>query len=291
MPATTCPQCGASVPGIPDRAYCKRCGWNRENALRKLRRDRRQWPGFILFVVGMPLAWEGYYRHDWRTGAVFAGFLLIPALVVYWFSQQRFRRVQREMTRGDSVTNVEPRAPQGAHSAAEAGVSEESRVLLSLPCPRPIRMKSSGLLILFVVPLFALAVGIATGARLYRDWLPTQSVAAAPKGDLLMGCVALLLIALPYGMWRSRIQQRDLLQNGTVVLATITRQSSTNDQTSNISYEFVDSSGKKFSSTTMDPTRKLYEGMRLPVFYDPQNPGLQISSVTSSYEVVMPGKD
>ena len=55
---------------------------------------------------------------------------------------------------------------------------------------------------------------------------------------------------------------------------------------SRITYEFKDAAGRTFSGKCTDRTRKLFEEMQTPVFYDPTNPARSIALVGATYDMV-----
>lgn len=142
---------------------------------------------------------------------------------------------------------------------------------------------------MIVVPIFVWGIAGAAGLSLYTKWLQFQSFAAIPNSDLVFTGLAMLLACLPIAMWRSRGLERRLLQDGEIALARITQQSA-QDGISTIFYEFKTPSDASFQGSTTDSTHALYEGMHVPVFYDPASPGRHVVSVTSSYEVALPAQ-
>lgn len=277
MSPIACPVCGALATLAARTAYCPQCGWNRDKVIQKLKSSQRQWPGFIVVVVGM-FAWLGYRQQSWQIWAVFGTVLLAVLAIAHLSTRSQIRRLE-----------VGKKSPVVAEQASPThpAVPEQFRVLLSLPRPRPIRMKSSGRFVMITVPIFVWGIAASAGLSLYTKWLRFQSFAAIPISDLFFPGLALLLACLPIAMWRSRGLERELLQNGDIALARITQQSA-RDGISTIFYEFKTPSGGSFQGSATDSTHALYEGMHVPVFYDSGSPGRHVVSVTSSYEVALP---
>jgi hypothetical protein len=70
-----------------------------------------------------------------------------------------------------------------------------------------------------------------------------------------------------------------------VALAKVTRQWSDRNSSS-IECEFKDFSGQVHKMIAADNTRKLFESMAVPVFYDRENPTRQIAYCATLHEIV-----
>ncbi len=234
-------------------------------------------------------AWFGYRQHNWQTWAMFGTAFLVILTIAHISARSQIRRLEAGEKSPVVAEQASPTALAQHHDEVHRAVPEQFRVLLSLPRPRPIRMKSSGRFAMIVVPIFVWGIAGTAGLSLYTKWLQFQSFRAIPNSDLLFSGLALLLACLPIAMWRSRGLERGLLQNGEIAIARITQQSA-RDSISTIFYEFKTPSGGSFQGSTTDSTHALYEGMHVPVYYDPASPNTHVNSVASSYEVALPAQ-
>jgi len=115
--------------------------------------------------------------------------------------------------------------------------------------------------------------------------VPRQSFVRFQTSDWAMGGFGALLLLLPFGIWRGQKTECDLLENGEVTLAKVTRQW-TNRNSSSIECEFKDFSGQVHKVIAVDNTRKLLQSMYVPVFYDRNIPGRQVAYCATLHEVV-----
>ena len=82
------------------------------------------------------------------------------------------------------------------------------------------------------------------GVHVYTVWAHKQSFAVFTPGDWLIAAIVVLLLLLPYGMWRQQVRECDLLENGEVALATVIREWRGDKDQSSVEYEFKDFQGQ-----------------------------------------------
>jgi hypothetical protein len=96
----------------------------------------------------------------------------------------------------------------------------------------------------------------------------------------------ILLLLLPVGIWRSQVRECELLENGEIAMGKIVQQWKDDKNNSSVAYEFSDTQGQTHKGTGFDYTGKLYEGMRVPVFYDRQKPKRHIAYCATLHEIL-----
>jgi hypothetical protein len=148
-------------------------------------------------------------------------------------------------------------------------------------------MSTRGLVNLSVAFLAVLGFAAMFGVHVYTVWGRKHSFAAFAPGDWVVTAIVALLLLLPFGMWRSQVRECDLLENGEVALATVVGEWRGDKDTSSIEYEFEDFQGQTRRASGFDYTQKLFEGMRVAVFYDRDNPKRQIPACATYHEIVI----
>lgn len=178
-----------------------------------------------------------------------------------------------------------PMAP-GAFATSANPVSISYERLLMMRRPRTIRLKtmnrifSSAFLISFVgIGCAAFVVATNGAARANFSALPNL---------IPFAMFGLIWSIMAITMFRSMLRDRSLLSDGESAIAIVTSQSFAGGESRNsrITYEFRDAAGRTFSGKCTDHTRKIFEEMQTPVFYDPTNPIRNIALVGATYDLV-----
>ena len=167
---------------------------------------------------------------------------------------------------------------------------EMSRVLATLPRPRPVRMSRRGKImaaVVLIALLSSLGIYAATGAVAQR----AEGGQYAGPSQVPAYAVSILFIAA-FGILMLNVvgRQKRLLAEGEIATAHVTKQWTARNGP-NIFYEFTTPLGEHFSRGAADSSRRLSVGMNVPVFYDPQKPKRQLALCASFYELVLPGKE
>jgi hypothetical protein len=286
MPPVVCPQCRAPVAISLGKAYCPRCGWNREAAERQTRLLLRVLPVLVI-VFDTPLIIWVLTGHAALLGLVFFGLLAIaPAVFIVLAVRRSLKKIVTSTTLAPGKLS-----PTGAPEieAPSQDPAEQFRILLGLPRPRPVRLsprgKSSltimGAGVLLLATLLVLMASLPPAAG--RKNIAPQRLAlvyALPVG--LAGVLAVL-------MKRGLAHERRLLAEGELALGRVTRQWSSRNG-NGIRYEFATQAGETISRSATDYSRQFYEGMSVPVFYETQQPKKQIALCGSFYEIELPGE-
>jgi hypothetical protein len=279
--------CHAPASLAGGKPYCPRCGWNRDLAIAQLRSGLKSLPfGFITFFA---FAYFFFFRrlsHFDPLGMVFLlAFPTAIMLLTYFLTRRSLNNLLAQPAPIFRPEGSSAGADTASPKEDGAAPGPEFKALLRSSRPREIRMSTSGKFGIGGAIIFALGMVVAIGFHLYALWLPHQSFARFRNGDWAVGVVALLLALVPYGVWRGQATECDLLENGEVALAKITRQWSGKDNSS-IECEFTDYQGHTHKLLATDNSRKLFEGMSVPVFYDRDNPKRAVAACATLHTVV-----
>lgn len=285
-----CPNCHGRVSYANRTPYCAKCGWNRDSALSSAQMSMNSLPIGILmfggFIAFMIFGWH------FRNPAQIAIFAIVPTvgILVNYISTKRTIRRLKAMPSSLAAAPTSTAASVTAASNAASTISDASRAeneaLLHTPRPRPIRMAKRGKINIAVGVFAALVFAAIPGAYLYKAWSRSLSLSAFAGKDWLMVGIMCLLLLIPYGIWRSQVKECALLQKGEIAIGRITRQSTSNQNSSSVFYDFTDIRGQTHSSAGIDYTQKLFDGMTVPVFYDTDNPKRNVAYCATLHEVV-----
>lgn len=296
MALPQCPNCHAIARRAGNQLYCASCGWNRDGAIAVLRGNLKMMPlGVVVFFGFTAFMIRGWH---FRNPIQIAIFCCVPAfgmLLNYVFAKRSLATLEALPTpapRPAGASDGSAMGIRGRTSSAAEGVqqspetSAKYQALLRTSRPREIRMSSSGKFGIIAGTLFSLGLATAFGAHVYTKWALHQSFVRFHTEDWVVGGIGALLLLVPYGIWRGQRKECDLLENGDVALANVTRQWSGDKGSSSIECEFKDSSGQVRNFSGFDNTRSLFVGMTVPVFYDRENPARQVAYCATAHEVV-----
>ena len=288
MPAPPCPKCGAKTIFAGYDPWCPSCGWNREEAGKRLRKAARKAPLYYVFAV---VLFGVFFRvwHEPRPSTLVIVFLLplVPMLLLY--VSLRWSRKRYEAAVRDFEAGARPGAPPQAAQERRAPAAD-FKPLLEIPRPRQVRVSRRGRSNLVIAMTGVAAFDLIFIAHLWREYTAAGSLAALPRADWMWMALAVAIALIPYATWKNVKRQRALLETGEVAVATVLRQFS-NRPTFTIQYEFLDAQGQKLTGLATDTTRSLYEGMSVPVFYDAQDPGRRVAQCESFCEVALRGRE
>ena len=292
MALPQCPECHTTAKRAGNLLYCANCGWNRDAAIKALQLNLKMMPvGILVFVGFVVFVVRGWKFHNPIQLAFFFSVPVIGLLLNFIFTRVNLSKLQalpapkpRPAAATDEAGGFAPPAEGNFESSPEA--SAQYQALLRTSRPREIRMSSQGKFGVIAGSLMALGFAGAIGSQVYTKWALHQSFARFQGGDWAMAGFGALLLLLPYGIWRGQKAECDLLENGEVALAKVTQQWTGNKNSASIECEFKDSSGQVRKLVSPDNTRKLYQGMSVPVFYDCENPKRQVAYCGTLHEVV-----
>jgi hypothetical protein len=290
MATQECPLCHSRVSLAGQQLYCMNCGWNRDAAISSLRMSLNMTPVAALMFVGF-LAFMIFGWHFRNPGQI-AIFACVPAagiLLNYVSTKGRLAKLQALPTPAlrPATGSADRTRSQGDSNASVASAvpSAQDQALLRTPTPREIRLASRGKFNLAIMGIVVLTFATIIGAHLYGVWARTLSFATFGQRDWIATGFALLLLLIPFGMWRGQVRECDLLENGEIAIATVTNQWASRDNSS-VEYEFQDYQGQTHKVLGFDLTKKVYRGMTIPVFYDRDNPKRQIAYCSTLHEIV-----
>jgi len=250
--------------------------------------------GVIVFAGFVAFMLRGWHFRNPMQIAIFAGVPAIAIVLNYIYARKNLATLE---TMPPPTTRPRAASDDSAFgaSAREAGADTDLepspeanakyQALSRTSRPREIRMSSQGKFGVIAGVLMALGFAAAICVHLHTKWVPRQSFVRFQPSDWFMAAFGALLLLLPFGIWRGQKTECDLLENGEVALAKVTRQR-TSRNSSSIEYEFKDFSGQVHKGIAADNTRKLLQSMTVPVFYDRDNPARQVAYCATLHEVV-----
>ena len=283
MTAIQCPRCGGEAAGArgvwsDKKPYCPACGWNVGRVNVSVGKNQKL---FAIVVMAMLLGIVGAFAagssNPHRGSFVpFAFVLLIVAFISWHRAKSQASAHPTEM--------VSPASNTSSASANSASATYER--LRMIRRPRGIRLKTS-------MRIFVIVYSLIFGGVAYGVYLVIAKGGAAPGFNSLpnilpLGMFALIWAIVAATMFRSIVRDRSLLIDGEIAIGTITSQSYAGGENreSRIVYEFKDAAGRTFSGKSSDRTRKLFEEMQTPVFYDPANPARNVALAGATYELI-----
>lgn len=268
--------------------YCTKCGWNRDGAVRRLRRFAWLLPSLIVLFDGIGILGVGLKMHDWPGAILFA---TLPTLLLGFV----YAGVRHGLTRLRSLAAATASGEISAAAvaaAAEASAAKEKSAqyefLISLPPPRPVRLSRRGKRLLTLLLAFALGMEGFLAWSFYGIWQRSGIVPNSRGPEILMICFMLLVACLPFFVRRGMVRDKNLMENGAVAMGRITEQKNVKNA-SLITYEFKDSASRAISGSGNDLTRSFFTEMTVPVFYDPQNSKKNVAACASFFEIANPG--
>jgi len=280
-----------------NQRYCPSCGWNRDAAIASLRGTIKMMPfGVIVFIGFTAFVMRGWHFRNPMQIAIFAGVPAFGILLNYIYARKNLATLEampapatRPRAASDDSTFGAGARQAGADGDLEptAEANAKYQALMRTSRPREIRMSSQGKFGVIAGLLMSLGFAAAIGFHLYTKWVPRQSFVRFQPGDWAMAGFGALLLLLPFGIWRGQKTECDLLENGEVALAKVTRQwSNSNNNGSSIECEFKDFSGQVHKMIAVDNSTKLLMSMSVPVFYDRDNPTRQVAYCATLHEIV-----
>ncbi|MHB8541475.1 MAG: hypothetical protein ACYDCD_11110 [Candidatus Acidiferrales bacterium] len=272
------------------RPYCAKCGWNRDAAARRLRRVIWLLPALIVLFDLTGIIGIGFVMKNWPGAILFATLPTLLLGFVYAGARQGLAKLRAPVVGASaSESRVAASVATGAQVSSANEKAEQYNFRISSPPPRPVRLGRRGQISITVILLVAFAVEALLIWNLYEVWYRTHSFADFHGPEIFLVCLAILIASIPFFVRRGMVRDQELVENGAVAIARVTRQRSFKNN-STITYEFEDAAGKTISRSANDLTRSFHEGMIVPVFYDPQNSTRQVAACAAFFEVSDPGK-
>jgi hypothetical protein len=257
--------------------YCSRCGWNHEIVQGELSSTIK----VSLFLVALGVIFAAVVRarnpgEGWLWVGIVLAFSALP--LFYALSALHQRRKLRKLS-------FQPAAHEtGAFTVSEMGSSsdvpsktivfkeKEFPELVALPRPRKLRMtwKGRGYFTFALI-----VVGFYTVFGLPAAWSEFSNPHSLHGKDWTFLVPLVVIYGYSFAFFRNRFRERRILANGELASGYVTAQNN-GRYTQSIQYCFRLAGGKLITSQCNDASRSVYEGMTVPVFYDPENPARSI---------------
>jgi hypothetical protein len=287
MPQIQCPECGAITQMAMSTPYCAKCGWNRDGAIRRLKRFSWLLPALILLFDGIGIFGLGFGKHDWAGAVLFATLPTLLLGFVYAGVRQGLTKLQSPVAAGAVEIGATSFAAT-ADAIAAKEKSEQYEFLISLPPPRPVRLSRRGKRLLGTLLLFAVGMEAFLGWNFYGVWQRLSVAPNARGGEVLLICFMILVAGLPFFIRRGMVRDKNLMENGAVAIGRVIEQRRLKNA-SMITYEFKDGSGRMVTSSGNDLTRSFFPEMSVPVFFDTRNSKHSVAACSSFFEIAAPG--
>jgi hypothetical protein len=286
MSNIACPLCGSPVKqgGVfgQGKPFCTRCGWNLARAENSLNANSRV---ASLLVVGFGIMAISLF---WLTSNARGGMHLVPLLPIlvifalaggipFW----SYLSTKRAIAQAKATPSLQGVQIQPIPDAFLQRIQ-------SLPRPRRVRFGFPG------APLAAVGFGFAMlcGALFFataRVAPPAGARDGAPFPYFVLfvpiGFVVLILGIVIVPALVKEKRNRPLFQDGEAAAARVLAQRTVRQgktSYSQIDYEFRTSGGQTIRNAERDLSRKVFEDMLIPVFYDPVNPS-RCAALCASY--------
>jgi hypothetical protein len=285
MPAAECPQCQAPAAMALGQAYCPLCGWNREQAEKRTRLLLRLLPALVILFDAPLMVWVLTGHAQPGTLGLFAALAIVPVLLVVLLLRGTLRKVSAAPRSAGSAVAL---SDAGGAAAPNPAATEQYRLLLEVPRPRPVRMTRRGKTSVLVIATAFLVFALALVTMIALQPAGARRNSSPPPLTLVVGFPLGLLALMGLVMQRALAREKELLGNGEVAMGRVTKQWAARNG-SGIQYEFTTPSGETISRMTTDSSRQLSHGMSLLVFYNPLEPKKQVALCSALYEVVLPG--
>jgi uncharacterized protein (DUF983 family) len=286
MSNITCPLCGSPIKqrGFfgQGKPFCVQCGWNLERAETSLKEKARA-SQFIVVAFGVMAIGLALVASSAKGGThmvpAFA-ILVIFALaggIPFWsyLSTKRAIALAKE-------------APSLQGTQAQPIPDPFLQRIQSLPRPRRVRFRFPGARAGIVMFAFAMLFGIMFIA-IARSGAPVHPKDPTPVplliflGPIVFVGLVVGIVIIPAVLKEKR--SRPIFQDGEVAAARVLAQRTVaqgKTSYSQIDYEFRASDGQTIRNTERDLSRKVFEDMLIPVFYDPANPS-RCAALCASY--------
>jgi len=170
-----------------------------------------------------------------------------------------------------------------AASTHIAGPYDDSiRILSELPQPRSVRLSFRGKSMLLAIPAGPLAVAALAATK--EHYHPTGFPIRAGLETLTV-----VMIVLGVVMLLIYLRQKRLVSQGELAIGRVTGPAVSSRIGTYLRYEFETHQGERLSDIAWYGFPILSAGMRLPVFYDRDNPDKKVALCGSFYKIVPTG--
>jgi len=286
MSNITCPLCGSPIKQRAffgqGKPFCVQCGWILERAESSLKEKSRA-SQFILVafaIMAIGLFWvsssAGRGRRPIAALPILAIFALAGGLPLW-----SYLSTKRAIALAKSTS---PTLGVQAQPIPDAFLQR----IQSLPRPRRVRFRFPGASAGIVVVALAMLSGIMffATARVRPPVGPRDATPVPPV--IFLGPIAFVALVAGIAIIPAVLKEkrtRPLFQEGEVAAARVLAQRTVaqgKSSYSQIDYEFRAANGQTIRNSERDLSRKVFEDMLIPVFYDPANPS-RCAALCASY--------
>lgn len=272
MASVICPFCGAEVQlhisvYSWQKPLCTNCGWNLRWAQSELANSNANLRLLkILFIVAVVVFAMICGWHSELLGLMPVPLLITLVFAVFAYDYQRRKRAIGEiLAAGKTDPCAAGRVPLPSSLVPK---------ILALHRPRRAVLRPAGWIgVLFVAVALAVSGFVAAlSATIARSVAPDRE--AWPLLAVFTCIVAILVGVMVFTAIKER-RKLPLLQDGEVATGRVVEQQVIHrgHQVDNqITYEFLPKGNPLIRKTERDHTRKIFEDMLIPVFYDPVSP-------------------
>ena len=292
MAATECSFCHGALANAGKVRYCPQCGWNKQEAISQLRLSMRMFPFAFLATLGFTYFIFRNFTHS--RGFDIALAILLPAFAFalgFLFLRLGLTKVEGAPDfDGRAATAAAVREPSATSQKSRDPVQESEaaaldRALFKISRPREVRWNARGKKkVAFTVVYVVVGAGLVSYS-VYQEWAPTHSFAGLGANQLVLAAVVALVVGLVASTWRATARDRNLLENGELVLARVVKKWAVR-WGETIYCEYQDAQGQWRKISALDNSHTLEIGMVTPVFYDPANPKRQVIYRAARFDVV-----
>ena len=292
MAASECPFCHSALANAGKIRYCPQCGWNKQEAISQLRLSMRMFPFAFLATLGFTYFIFRNFTQSRDLNMALA--ILLPAFAfALGFLFMRFSLTKVEgapdlaarpavaaETREPSATAQILREPVDAGKAAAS-----DQALFKVSRPREVRWNSRGKKKVTLAVVSWVVCGGLVSFSLYQEWSDTHSFANFGVNELVLAGVVAIVVALAASIWSTTARDRDLLENGELVLARVIKKWNVR-KGETIYCEYQDAQGQWRKVSALDNSHSLEVGMIISVFYDSANHKRQVIYRAARFDVV-----
>jgi hypothetical protein len=251
--------------------YCSRCGWNHELVREELLSTIKV--SLVVVALALVLAAVSRVRNP-SEGWTWAGILLAFSGLPIYYALSAFQQMSKlrslsfqPATNRSRTFAVSEMSSSGVPTKTIAFKEKEFPELAVLPRPRKLKMPWKGR---FSVVFAMIVVSLFTVYGLPALWRAFNNPHAAQGRKWSLVAPLAVIYGYSFVFFRNRFRERQLLANGELACGYVTAQNN-GRYSQSIQYCFKLSGGRLAFGRCNDASRSLYEGMTVPVFYDPDD--------------------
>lgn len=295
MAASECPFCHSALDSAGKVRFCPQCGWQKQEAIAQLRLSIRMFPFAFLASLGITYFLFRNFTHSRDLDLALA--ILLPAFAFamgFLFTRMSLIKVEgapdfAERPAGGDESAEPPAKAKNARDPIKTNeAAARDQALFKISRPREVRWNARGEKKTALAAVFCVICGGLVLFSLYQMWSPTSSIADFGVEQLVLAAVVAIVAALVVSIWRTTARDRDLLENGELVLARVIKKWTVRNEET-LYCEYQDAQGQWRKISALDNSRSLEVGMVTPVFYDPANPKRQVIYRAARFDVVISG--